>query len=291
MKKTFIYGLYSSNDGKIRYVGKSDDPSYRVKRHIYQVNDSKTHKNSWIKKVIKDGHNLEYKILEEVLYDEWSEREKFWISNFTDLVNTAPGGLGGGVIKYKISYDDCKKWVKDNLSVKSKSEWYKVDIPDFIPRNPREVYIKRGWISWGDFLGTNKIQDNKKINYLSYIDAKKWINESKILFKSKLDYKNSNLPTFLPKRPDRYYKNRGWLSWSDYLSNNRIQNQKRIFLPYYECIDWLSKEYNQIKSHKQWIIIRKEFPDYIPTNPNIHYIDKGWTNWKDFFSLIGEIKY
>jgi len=287
MKKTFIYGLYSSNDGKIRYVGKSDDPSYRVKRHIYQVNDSKTHKNSWIKKVIKDGHNLEYKILEEVLYDEWSDREKFWISNFTDLVNTAPGGLGGGVIKYKISYDDCKKWVKDNLSVKSKSEWYKVDIPDFIPRNPREAYIKRGWISWGDFLGTNKIQDNKKINYLSYIDAKKWINESKILFKSKLDYKNSNLPTFLPKRPERYYKNRGWLSWSDYLSNNRIQNQKRIFLPYYECIDWLSKEYNQIKSHKQWIIIRKEFPDYIPTNPNIHYIDKGWTNWKDFFSLIG----
>jgi hypothetical protein len=286
MKTTFIYGLYSSDDDKIRYVGKSDNPSYRVKRHIYQVNDSKTHKNSWIKKIIKDGHKLEYKILEEVLYDEWCEREKFWISNFTDLVNTAPGGLGGGVIKYKISYDDCKKWVRDNLSVKSKSEWYKEYIPDFIPRNPREVYIKRGWISWGDFLGTNKIQDNKKINYLSYIDAKKWINENKILFKNKIDYKNYDLPTFLPKRPERYYKNRGWLSWSDYLSNNRVQNQKRIFLTYYECIDWLSKEYDQIKSHKQWRIIRKNFPDYIPTNPNVHYINKGWTNWKDFFSLV-----
>ena len=52
MKKTFIYGLFSDSDKVIRYVGKSDNPEYRLKRHIYQRNDSKTHKNNWINKLI-----------------------------------------------------------------------------------------------------------------------------------------------------------------------------------------------------------------------------------------------
>jgi len=125
--KTFIYGLYSS-DSKIRYIGKSDDPKKRLRRHLQQVNDSKTHKNSWIKKQLSENK------------------------------------------------------------------------------------------------GTNNIQDNLKINYLSYDDVKNWIVLQNIKTTSK-NWKLLNLPNFIPRRPERYYKKRGWISWSDFLSdNNRISN-------------------------------------------------------------------
>ena len=286
-KKTFIYGLYSEDDGIIRYVGKADDPAYRLRRHIHQRNNSKTHKNCWIKKLLLEKKGIGYKILEEVDNDIWPEREKYWISQFDNLVNTSKGGLGGGTIKYEISYEDCKNWVSKNLSVNSKSEWYKIkELPEFIAKNPREVYINRGWISWGDFLGTNRIQDNQKIDYISYDEAKNWIKENKISLENLTEWKKIEIPSFLPRRPERYYKNRGWISWSDFLSNDRVQNQKKFFLNYDDCVKWLSKNYTEITSHRHWKTIRKDFPDNIPTNPNVHYVGKGWIDWKTFFSSI-----
>ena len=125
MKKTFIYGLFSDSDKVIRYVGKSDNPEYRLKRHIYQRNDSKTHKNNWINKLLENNEKLLYKILEVVDYDKWSEKEKKWISKFDNLVNTSEGGLGGASIKYNITYLECKKWIVDNLvDIDSKTKWY-----------------------------------------------------------------------------------------------------------------------------------------------------------------------
>jgi hypothetical protein len=115
MKKTFIYGLFSDKDNIIRYVGKSDNPILRVKRHIYQRNNSNTHKN-WINKVLNDNNKICFKIIEEVDYTEWPVKEIYWMDKFENLVNTSKGGKGGRGIKYKLSYLECKEWVKDNLS-------------------------------------------------------------------------------------------------------------------------------------------------------------------------------
>ena len=292
MRTTFIYGLFSESDNIIRYVGKSDDPNYRLKRHIYQRNDSNTYKNNWIRSLINSGQKIGYTILDEVPYQEWPQKEKYWISKFDGLVNTSDGGLGGCVIKYKLSYDECKEWVKINLNINSKNSWVKNNngLPDYIPKNPNEVYRKRGWISWGDFLGTGRVQDNKKVNYLSYDDAKKWIIGNNVSIKCLTEWKTINLPNFLPRRPDRYYRNRGWVSWSDFLSNNRVQNQKKEFLSYNDCIIWLHENYNTIESHSHWKNIRKNFPNYIPTNPNIHYKNKGWISWVEFFNSVKYIE-
>lgn len=29
----------------------------------------------------------------------------------------------------------------------------------------------------------------------------------------------------IPNRPERYYKNRGWVSWGDFLGTGRVANQ------------------------------------------------------------------
>jgi len=232
MKKTFIYGLVSKKKPDIiRYVGKSDNPEHRKKRHIHNTkydfkkNKKLTHKDYWI---IKENYQIDFIILEECDKIIWQEREKYYLSKFNNLTNTSEGGEGGSGIKYKMSYTEVKDWVKQNLKVTSKSKWYINinNIPDFIPSNPREVYLKKGWISWGDFLGTNKVWDNL-VSYISYEESKKTIKDLKI--NSGVEYKKfakeNKLPKNIPNRPERYYKKRGWISWGDFLGTGRIANQ------------------------------------------------------------------
>lgn len=294
MRTTFIYGLFSEEDGVIRYIGKSDNPEYRLKRHIYQRNFSKTYKNNWINKVLDSNNKLSYKIIEEVDYNEWSEKEIYWISKFENLTNHSKGGLGGCVIKYDISYDECKEWVKNNMNVCSKSDWYKniKKISDNIPIDPRQTYMKRGWISWGDFLSTGKVQDNKiKDSYLSYNDAKKWIVENmETSILTSVIWKKSSITNLIPNRPERFYKNRGWISWSDFLSNQKIQNQKREFVNYDSFILYFLDNRIVINNQTDWCDFRKESPNYITSQPSALYKDSGWINWKDFYKKTGSIK-
>jgi hypothetical protein len=232
MEKTFIYGLVSKKEPEIiRYIGKSDNPEYRKKRHIHNTkydfskNKKLTHKDYWL---IKENYEIDYIILEECSKDEWQIREKYYLSKFENLTNTSEGGEGGSGIKYKLSYSEVKSWVIENLKSKSKSEWYKDvnNLPDFIPSNPREVYLNKGWVSWGDFLGTNRIWDNL-VSYILYEESKKIIKSLQI--KTCVEYKEfakgGKIPKNIPNRPERYYKNRGWVSWGDFLGTGRVANQ------------------------------------------------------------------
>ena len=73
MKKTHIYGLYSTRNEIIRYIGKSNDPKLRLKGHIWTSinNKSNSYKSCWIRKEISDGYEIKYKILETCYLDEW----------------------------------------------------------------------------------------------------------------------------------------------------------------------------------------------------------------------------
>jgi hypothetical protein len=95
-KTTYIYGL--TDGDKIRYIGKSDNPKTRKIRHITESKNDKTntYKNNWIKKMINEGKDIGLKIIEEVNYDEWEDKEKYWIKFYglDNLTNTTSGGLG-----------------------------------------------------------------------------------------------------------------------------------------------------------------------------------------------------
>lgn len=234
IKTTFIYALVETNKPDYyRYIGKSDNPSNRLKRHIQNTKYSLkhnlilTHKDKWI---IKNDFNIFYVILEECDFNIWQNREIFYINKFNNLTNTSKGGMGGSGIKYNISYGEIKNWVKNNLNIQSKSEWYRyikyTELPSFIPRDPREVFLNKGWISWGDFLSTGNVWDNYII-YLDYDTAKTIIKTLNIKSGKEYKYytKNKLIPPNIPNRPDRYYKTRNWISWGDFLGTGRIANQ------------------------------------------------------------------
>lgn len=289
----YIYGLFSE-DKHIRYVGKTVNLNKRLKQHIANSKNKKTHRDQWIQKCLSENKEINIKLIETCDESNWQDREKYWIKFYrenSDLTNHYDGGESGSVIKYTESYEMVREWVQKNIKSKSKSSWYKNikenTLPKYIPLNPREVYLKRGWVSWGDFLGTNNKYDND-VNYISYMDAKKYIKDNlsniKTQKKWKISIKEGEIPKFIPNRPERYYnnKNRGWISWGDFLGTNRVANQNKNFLKYNDCREYVVKL--KIKSIYEWRKYCKSGlkPDNIPSCPDKNYKNCGWIDFGEF---------
>jgi hypothetical protein len=67
----------------------------------------------------------------------------------------------------------------EKLGVKSVSHFRillkEKKVPTGIPSSPEDKYKRTGeWISWGDFLGTGTIADQKKI-FLNYEEARNYL--------------------------------------------------------------------------------------------------------------------
>lgn len=224
-KTTFIYALKEVGTDEYRYVGKSNKPIKRLYFHLIESKKSKTHKERWIQSVLKRNSNIEYVILEEVSIDLWSEREIYWIARFKNdgyrLSNATDGGDCGPIIKGDfLPFSEARKIVQ-KLNFKNREEWkiycnsgYK---PNNIPKRPDEVYDE--WIGLGDWLGTDRIANHKKI-FLSYSYAKKEIHKLNIKTnKEWREFCKNNRPKNIPSNPDQYYRDKGWISWYDFLGN------------------------------------------------------------------------
>ncbi len=88
-----IYGLCDPTTGQLRYIGKANDLSDRLKRHL-RCKLTKTPVQCWIAKLVRGGSKPEAFEIESA--DNWIEAERFWIAYFRSLgaalLNLAPGG-------------------------------------------------------------------------------------------------------------------------------------------------------------------------------------------------------
>jgi len=97
-------------------------------------------------------------------------------------------------------------------------------------------------------------------------------------------YDKGKIPDNIPKKAHRYYKNRGWVSWGDFLSNGFVANQLREFYSYDEFKAKVSElGFKTYTSYKQYIKNNKSDMK-LPTNPNNVYKDKGWVGWSNMFN-------
>ncbi len=98
MKTTFIYELIEPITDETRYIGKTNNPSYRFKTHIREVSKKNTHKNNWIKSLLKQNLEPVLNIIDEVKESESSYWERFYISLYKvwncRLTNSTLGGDG-----------------------------------------------------------------------------------------------------------------------------------------------------------------------------------------------------
>lgn len=102
-------------------------------------------------------------------------------------------------------------------------EWWNRHMPKDIPKYPYRVY--KEWITWNDFLGTNNIFGNTKVqDWLPYEEARQIVHTLNIESYAKwLAYaKEGKLPERIPVRPDLTYSS--WRTWASWLGKNAIES-------------------------------------------------------------------
>ena len=94
------------------------------------------------------------------------------------------------------------------------------------------VYKNKGWISIGDWLGTNRIATQNRV-YYSIEDAKKFVHKLNLKSQKEwLIYKQGKLKgkkqllESIPRNPYKVYRDNGWISWPDFLGYEPKQKKK-----------------------------------------------------------------
>jgi hypothetical protein len=108
--QTYIYSLTYPNTDEIRYLGKSDNPKFRLIEHVRKCKYSNTHKNNWILSLLNKNLKPILNILDSVPIDNWGFWEIYWIDlikswgfNLTNIASGGRGGNQGFIVNKKIS--------------------------------------------------------------------------------------------------------------------------------------------------------------------------------------------
>lgn len=185
------------------------------------------------------------------------------------------------------NFKEARKFVK-SLNLQSKSSWENYcksgKKPDNIPYAVRGHYLKKGWISWGDFLGTGNISPTeKKQNYCSFTKAKKFAHSLKL--QTREDWrkycKSGNKPENIPSYPQTIFKNE-WTFWGDFLGSGIIGTKDKEFRNFKDAREFVRNLH--LNGQKDWNEYRKsgKKPKDIPSAPDKTFKNNGWTNWTDW---------
>jgi len=190
------------------------------------------------------------------------------------------GNIKRGSINY-LPYKKAQTFAK-SLKLKSAKEWRDfaktTKRPNNIPFGVEKFYKNSGWRDWKHFLGYER---NK---FLSFNQARKKVQNMNLISSSEYRHlaQTGDLSLDLPKSPDKYYKNSGWLNWNDFLGNNSDKVKWEKFYKYEEAKKIIRPF--RVKSSRTWKDFRKsnEFPERIPADPPTFYKEYGWVSWADF---------
>jgi superfamily II DNA or RNA helicase len=186
------------------------------------------------------------------------------------------------LIKHRTFHD--AKTFAQSLNLQSSKDWKKYCnenvLPFGIPKTPEQVY-KKGWISFGDFLGTGFVQTQSR-KYLSYDEAKDWVRKQN--FKSAKEWfefcKSGKKPDNIPAKPTETYRDNGWLGYGDFLGTGRPSDWNREFMSFEEARNFVRKL--NFKTYAEFVKYASsgKRPLNLPSNPQKVY--KEWNGSMDF---------
>ena len=150
-----------------------------------------------------------------------------------------------------------------------------------IPANPYDVYKEEGWISWGDWLGTDVIA-TKYFEFVSYEEARDYARSHK--FKKMTDWSKlkKERPSNIPASPQLVYLNNGWKGWEDFLGIKNYRGNNTDWLPFEVARQTIRSL--GLKNASEWYeYSRTENLDKrIPRAPEVAYRDAGWKGIGDW---------
>eukprot|EP00947_MAST-08B_sp_MAST-8B-sp1_P003548 g3548.t1 len=186
-----------------------------------------------------------------------------------------------------LSYEEARAWVHQR-KLKSHKEWREWSKsgqrPNNIPSAPDRVYRGKGWVSYMDFMGFEGKALSQNGDYLPFVSARAWVRERNL--KSANEWqewsKSRQRPSNIPGRPDQVYRDKGWVSWPDWLGTSTTRGAKGDFLPFAEARALVRQR--KLKSKKEWQEWSKsgQRPSNIPSSPHQAYQGKGWVSYPDW---------
>jgi len=197
-----------------------------------------------------------------------------WLS-LMDWLGTAPGWNGEWE-----DFNKARNYVR-KLGLKNQKEWNRFnkskEKPYNIPATPRKVYLNNGWVSLGDWLGTHYEHEKE---FMSFEEAREYIKSFKL--KGQKDFRlwsKRNRPDNFPSRPEIEYKNKGWLSFEDFIGTKPGWNGQ--YLSFEEVRILIHKRKLNSKTEWQKFCLSGQKPFSIPSSPQSVY-RKNWISWGDF---------
>jgi superfamily II DNA or RNA helicase len=167
-----------------------------------------------------------------------------------------------------------------------------------LPFKPERVFKNSGWKDWSYFLG--KGEKPKKSYSKNWNGNEEWIGIDKLDFqiakefvaklniKSSRDYtkyrKSNDFPIFLPGVPYRFYKDKGWLDWQDFLGYVKKNSRAKKTLEFIEAKELVGKMKIKTSIEYKRLFSDNEFKTntLLPFKPERVFLDKGWKGWDDF---------
>jgi hypothetical protein len=184
-----------------------------------------------------------------------------------------------------LPFEEAKKIVK-TLGIRNANEWRSYcksgKKPANIPNSINKIYEKSGWKGWGDFFGTGKIA-NYNVKWRDYEVAKILIHTLNLKSASqyRIEHRLDKLPKDIPSSPNTSYKNKGWVSWGDWLGTGSIADGTQEWMSFKDAKEFVLKL--KLKGKEDWFNYskNKEKPVNIPVTVNkIYAVD--WKGWADF---------
>jgi hypothetical protein len=258
-----------------------------VRPGVYYKNLGFTGMKNWIGNEWRDFESAREfaKSLDLKNGDEWKTYCKS--GNKPDDIPTYPNGvyknkewkgwgdwLGTGIVAHKDRvfrpFAEAREFVR-SLNLKGQKEWQEYcksgKKPDDISSNPPRVY-KKEWKGWGDWNGTG-IVANRNRTFRTFNEAKEFVRSLHLKGnKEWREYcKSGKKPDDMPTQPDKYYKNKGWKTWGEFLGTGTIANYNKEYRSFKEARAFVRKL--GLKNRKEWIEYTKSGnkPDDIPAAP------------------------
>ncbi len=157
-------------------------------------------------------------------------------------------------------------------------EWAKTNRVTGIPHNPEHYYSRKGWVNWGDFLGTWVEKQGWLPVFPTYEEARKIVLGARI--RTSMEYDRWNpISHGMPSSPSYTYKGKGWQGWGEFLATGNVSMSVKTFLPYGEARKVARAAGIQtVAAYRRWV--KATHPEGMPYNPSLIY--DSWTTWTEF---------
>ncbi|MGA8890239.1 MAG: DEAD/DEAH box helicase family protein [Anaeromyxobacteraceae bacterium] len=192
-------------------------------------------------------------------------------------------------------FEEARTFVR-GLGLRSANEWRAYcrsgRKPSDIPTAVNACYRDKGWVSWGDFLGTGEVSPSLR-KFRDFASARAFVRSLGIPSETAWrEYsRSSRRPTDVPAAPNVIYRQDGWVGWGDWLGTGARKwsgGRPKAKRPFIEARAFARSL--DLAHAREWRAYCRSGrrPDDIPANPDRRYPGE-WESWGDWLGTGNKI--